>query len=137
RRVNDGMGAYVADELIKQMLWKDIAVAGSEVLILGFTFKENCPDVRNTKVIDVIRRLEKYKVKVCIHDPWADPLQVKHEYGVICMNGEAKQQHYDAILLAVAHDEFKKIDLSQISKNHTVVYDIKSMFPLEMVDARL
>ncbi len=137
RRVNDGMGAYVADELVKQMLWKDIPVSGSKVLVLGFTFKENCPDVRNTKVIDIVRRLEKYKVDVTIHDPWANAAEVKHEYDVVCMNGEAKGQKYDAVLLAVAHNEFKDFNLSEVSNEHTVVYDIKSMLPLEMVNARL
>jgi len=137
RRVNDGMGNYVADELVKQMLWKTIPVAGSKVLILGFTFKENCPDVRNTKVIDIVRRLETYKINVCIHDPWADPVQVEHEYGVVCMNGDAKADKYDAILLAVAHDDFQGIDLAGLCKEDAVVYDIKSMLPLESVDARL
>jgi UDP-N-acetyl-D-galactosamine dehydrogenase len=137
RRVNDGMGAYVADELVKRMLWKTIPVAGSEVLVLGFTFKENCPDVRNTKVIDIVRRLEKYKINVTIHDPWADPKEVEHEYGVVCSNGESKERKYDAILLAVAHNEFKELDLSELCKEQTVVYDIKSMLPLESIDARL
>lgn len=137
RRVNDGMGAYVADELVKRMLWKTIPVAGSEVLVLGFTFKENCPDVRNTKVIDIVRRLEKYKINVTIHDPWADPKEVEHEYGVICSNGDSKERKYDAVLLAVAHNEFKDLDLGQLCKEQTVVYDIKSMLPLESIDARL
>ncbi|NEU08818.1 nucleotide sugar dehydrogenase [Flavihumibacter sp. R14] len=137
RRVNDGMGNYVADELVKNMLWKTIPVAGSEVLVLGFTFKENCPDVRNTKVIDIVRRLETYKIKVTIHDPWADPKQVDHEYGVVCMNGEAKDHKYDAVLLAVAHDEFRDIDISSLCKDHSVIYDIKSLLPLNSVDARL
>lgn len=137
RRVNDGMGAYVADELVKRMLWKTIPVAASEVLVLGFTFKENCPDVRNTKVIDIVRRLEKYKVNVTIHDPWADPKEVMHEYGVVCSNGEATTRKYDAVLLAVAHNEFKGLDLPSLSKEHTVIYDIKSMLPIEDIDARL
>ena len=137
RRVNDGMGSYVADELVKQMLWKSIPIAGSEILVLGFTFKENCPDVRNTKVIDIVRRLETYKIKVTIHDPWADPKQVDHEYGVVCMNGEAKDRKYDAVLLAVAHNEFKDIDILALCKENTVIYDIKSILPLELIDARL
>jgi len=137
RRVNDGMGNYVADELVKQMLWKAIPIAGSEVLVLGFTFKENCPDVRNTKVIDIVRRLETYKIKVTIHDPWADPQQVDHEYGVVCMNGEAKRSKYDAVLLAVAHNEFREMDIAGLCKKDAVIYDIKSMLPLESIDARL
>ncbi|WP_026897154.1 nucleotide sugar dehydrogenase [Daejeonella oryzae] len=137
RRVNDGMGAYVADELIKQMLWKSIPVAGSEILVLGFTFKENCPDVRNTKVIDIVRRLESFKANVNIYDPWADPEQVNHEYGVVCQNGESQNKKYDAIILAVAHDEFKSINIDNLSNENTVIYDIKSMLPLDRIDARL
>lgn len=137
RRVNDGMGAYVADQLIKQMIYKGTHIIDAEVLVLGFTFKENCPDVRNTKVIDIVRRLEEYKVKVCIHDPWANSDQVRQEYGVICQNGESKKRQYDAILIAVAHQEFKTIDLTKLCKENTVVYDIKSVLPNTMVSARL
>lgn len=137
RRVNDGMGAYVADQLIKQMIHKGTHIIGAEVLILGFTFKENCPDVRNTKVIDIVKRLDEYKVKVCVHDPWANFEQVKHEYGVICQNGESKKRKYDGILLAVAHEEFKDLDLTKLCKENSVVYDIKSVLPNEMINARL
>ncbi len=137
RRVNDGMGAYVADELVKQMLWKSISIAGSEILVLGFTFKENCPDVRNTKVIDIVRRLETYKTNITIHDPWADSGQVMHEYHVVCGNGDALDKKYDAIILAVAHEEFRTLDIKNLCKENTVIYDIKSMLPLDMVDARL
>jgi UDP-N-acetyl-D-galactosamine dehydrogenase len=137
RRVNDGMGAYVADELIKKMLVKGIAVKASKVLVLGFTFKENCPDVRNTKVIDIVKRLVEYKVDVTIHDPWANAAEVMHEYGVVCQNGEAKTRKYDAILLAVAHEEFRTYDLVSLAKDESVIYDIKSMLPLDVIDARL
>lgn len=137
RRVNDGMGAYVADELVKRMLWKGTQIINSEILVLGFTFKENCPDVRNTKVIDIVRRLEQYKARVVVHDPWADPQQVEHEYGVICQNGESKDRKYDAVLLAVAHNEFKNIDISALCKENTIVYDIKSTLPVDQVSARL
>jgi len=136
RRVNDGMGSYVADELVKRMV--SIGnVNNIEVLILGFTFKENCPDVRNTKVIDIVRRLEEYNIKVTIHDPWADPEQVKNEYGVICQNGATKERKYDAIVLAVAHQKFRDLDISSMCKENTVVYDIKSMLPESVVDMRL
>jgi len=137
RRVNDGMGSYVADQLIKQMIYNGMHIVDSEVLVLGFTFKENCPDVRNTKVIDIVRKLEEYKVKVCIHDPWANTDEVKHEYGVICQNGESKRRKYDAILIAVAHQEFKELDLTNLCKENTIVYDIKSVLPDTMVSARL
>ena len=137
RRVNDGMGGYVADQLVKRMLTKGTSIAESQVLILGFTFKENCPDVRNTKVIDIIKRLREYQINVCIHDPLADSNQVKHEYGEVCENGESKARKYDAILLAVAHEQFKTLDIASMSKPNTVVYDIKSVLPDSMVDARL
>ncbi|WP_304622298.1 nucleotide sugar dehydrogenase [Pedobacter sp. ASV28] len=137
RRLNDGMGAYVADELVRLMLMKGIIILNSKVLILGFTFKENCPDVRNTKVIDIVRRLESFKINVCIHDPWADPEKVKKEYGVVCQNGEAKERKYDAILLAVAHQAFQDFDLASLRMPHTIVYDIKSVLPNEAVSARL
>jgi UDP-N-acetyl-D-galactosamine dehydrogenase len=131
------MGAYVADEVVKLMLHKGTQVVGSDVLVLGFTFKENCPDVRNTKVIDIVRRLEEYKVNVCIHDPWADPKEVEHEYGVICQNGIEQNQKYDAIIVAVAHNEFKAMKLEEYSKENAVIYDIKCALAAEIADARL
>jgi UDP-N-acetyl-D-galactosamine dehydrogenase len=137
RRVNDGMGAYVAEQLVKAMLSKGTAIAGSEVLILGFTFKENCPDVRNTKVIDIVKRLEEYQIDVSIHDPLADSQQVQNTYGVRCQNGESKKKLYDGILLAVAHQQFHELDLSRMCKKNTVVYDIKNALPHAMVDVRL
>ena len=137
RRVNDGMGAYVAEQLVKAMLSKGTSIAGSEVLILGFTFKENCPDVRNTKVIDIVKRLEEYQIEVSIHDPLADSQQVQNTYGVRCQNGESKKKLYDGILLAVAHQEFIDLDLSRMCKKNTVVYDIKYALPQAMVDVRL
>jgi UDP-N-acetyl-D-galactosamine dehydrogenase len=137
RRINDGMGAYVADQLIKRMICKGTSLIDAEVLILGFTFKENCPDVRNTRVIDIVRRLEEYKVKVHIHDPWANASQAQKVYGIICENGESKHRKYDGILLAVAHAEFKDMDLKALSKPQTVLYDLKAFFPDDMVNARL
>lgn len=137
RRVNDGMGAYVAEQLVKKMISKGTNIANSDVLILGFTFKENCPDVRNTKVIDIVKRLEEYSVRVCIHDPWADSNQVKDVYGIVCQNGESKKRKYDAVLLAVAHLEFKELDIASLCKENTVVYDIKSALPDSVVNARL
>jgi UDP-N-acetyl-D-glucosamine/UDP-N-acetyl-D-galactosamine dehydrogenase len=137
RRLNDSMGGYVADEVVKRMLYKGIQVVGSDVLVLGFTFKENCPDVRNTKVIDIVRRLEEYKINVCIHDPYANPEEVKHEYGVICQDGDIKQRKYDAVILAVAHEAFRNLDVTEFSKENAVVYDIKCALAPETVDARL
>lgn len=137
RRVNDGMGAYVADQLIKQMVQKKTQITGARILILGFTFKENCPDVRNTKVIDIVNRLKEYDIKVTVHDPWANVAHAKREYGIICENGESKTRKYDGILLAVAHQEFKDIDLAPLCKKNTVVYDIKSVLPSAMVSSNL
>lgn len=137
RRVNDGMGAYVADQLVKIMLSKGTNVIGSDVLILGFTFKENCSDVRNTKVIDIVRRLEEYHVKVCIHDPLANSKQVKQEYGITCQNGDFVTKRYDAVLLAVAHKEFINLNVSALCKAGAVIYDIKSFLPDSTVHARL
>ena len=136
RRINDGMGEYVADQVVKLMLKKGIQVLGSNVLVLGFTFKENCPDVRNTKVIDIIKTLEEYNANVTIYDPWANPAIAKHEYGVVLQN-ELPEQHYDAIILAVAHNEFKELDIAHISNGNSVVYDVKGILSEEVIDGKL
>lgn len=136
RRINDGMGEYVADQVVKLMLKKGIQVLGSKILVLGFTFKENCPDVRNTKVIDIIKTLEEYNADVTIYDPWANPAIAKHEYGVELHN-ELPEQHYDAVILAVAHDEFKKLDIAHISNGNSVVYDVKGILSEEVIDGKL
>ncbi|MBS1520098.1 MAG: nucleotide sugar dehydrogenase [Bacteroidetes bacterium] len=136
RRLNDGMGEYVADEVIKLMVRKGIQVIHSKVLLLGFTFKENCPDVRNTRVIDIVRRLKEYKTDVCILDPWADPAEVNREYGVDCINS-AINEKYDAVILAVAHKEFKEMNISAFLKDPAVVYDVKGVLSRDLVDACL
>jgi len=139
RRVNDGMGRYVASEVVKLMLNKDIGVRNSSILVLGFTFKENCPDVRNTKVIDIVKELHTYGVGVTIFDPWASPDAVMHEYGVKTHDqyDEVSNKQYDAIIMAVAHNQFSDINYSALRKSNAVVYDIKSFVPLEHIDARL
>jgi UDP-N-acetyl-D-galactosamine dehydrogenase len=137
RRLNDGMGAYVADEVVKLMLHKGIQVKDSEVLVLGITFKENCPDVRNTRVIDIIKRLEEYNASVCVYDPWADADEVLHEYGVCCKNGNIDGRKFDAIILAVAHKEFLDINIRQFSKSPVVVYDVKAVLNTDIIDSRL
>jgi len=139
RRVNDGMGPYVASEVVKLMLNRDIGVRNSSILVLGFTFKENCPDVRNTKVIDIVKELHAYGVDVTIFDPWASPAAVMHEYGVKTYNqyDEVSNRQYDAIIMAVAHQQFSNINYTNLRKSNAVVYDIKSFVPLEHVDARL
>ncbi|WP_342328514.1 nucleotide sugar dehydrogenase [Pedobacter sp. FW305-3-2-15-E-R2A2] len=136
RRINDRMGIYIADELVKRIV-ASRKMVDCKVLILGFTFKENCPDVRNTKVIDIVRRLREYNIQVVIHDPWADPAQVEREYGVICQNGESKTRKYDAIILAVAHRKFRDIDISAMCNAQTIVYDLKSLLPDKLVNMRL
>jgi len=136
RRMNDSMGSYVASQLIKTMVQKDIKIKGAEILILGFTFKENCPDVRNTKVVDVIAALKDYGVNITIYDPWANEEEVQREYGLYSQK-EMPQHEYDAILLAVAHNEFKEIDLSTFKNKNSVVYDVKNVLEDELIDARL
>lgn len=139
RRVNDGMGAYVAHELVKLMLRKNITVKNSNILVLGFTFKENCPDVRNTKVIDIINELNEYGTELTIYDPWASPAEVKHEYNVNTLDkiDLLKGKKFDAIILAVAHNEFNSLDYSSLMNENAVLYDIKAFIPKDKVDARL
>lgn len=136
RRMNDGMGEYVANETIKLMLKKGIQVLGSHILILGFTFKENCPDVRNTKVIDIYKALREYNLNITVYDPWANPDIVRHEYGIEVTN-ELPREKANAAILAVAHKEFEGMDvLSLLEKKH-VVFDVKGMLDKEIVDGRL
>lgn len=137
RRMNDGMGEYVASQVVKCMIRKGIAVKGANVLVLGFTFKENCPDVRNTKVVDVVNAISEYETNVTIFDPWANPAEVKHEYGLSTLN-TLSENRYDAIILAVAHKEFATISIDALKKNpDSVVYDVKSILPRESVDGVL
>jgi UDP-N-acetyl-D-galactosamine dehydrogenase len=138
RRLNDGMGDYVAHEVVKLMIKKDIAVKDAKILVLGITFKENCPDVRNTRVVDILKTLSDYNVNLTIYDPWADVEEVAHEYGWKSVNTlENAPGQYDAIVLAVAHNEFSTMDLKGLRKEKSVVYDVKGILPLEQIDARL
>lgn len=136
RRLNNSMGSYVATELIKCMVRKGTQISASKCLVLGFAFKENCPDVRNTRVVDIIKELEGYELEIDIYDPWANPTDVQHEYGYTLKN-EIPAVKYDAILLAVAHNEFKKIDFKEYLSNQGVIYDVKGFLPKELVDGRL
>lgn len=136
RRMNDGMGEYVANQIVKLMLKKGIQVLNSNVLILGFTFKENCPDVRNTKVIDIVNSLKEYKINISIYDPWANPNVVKNEYG-ISMLREFPTGKYDAIVLAVCHDKFSNVDINSLRKSNSVIYDVKGSMKKEIIDGRL
>ncbi|WP_180268385.1 nucleotide sugar dehydrogenase [Sphingobacterium sp. 1.A.4] len=135
RRLNDSMGEYVASQVVKTMIKKGINVNGAEVLMLGVTFKENCPDVRNTKIVDVIRALEDYGIKVTTYDHWANPAEVKHEYGIdsVC---ELPSNKYDAIILGVAHHEFLNIEFEKLKRENAVVYDVKGYLSSE-VDGKL
>ena len=136
RRMNDGMGDYVANQVIKLMLKKGIQVLGSNILILGFTFKENCPDVRNTKVFDIVKSLREYNLNITIYDPWANAAAAKHEYGIDIVD-KIDSQQFDAAVLAVAHNEFKVLDIKKFLKKNHIIYDVKGMLPKEMVDGRL
>ena len=136
RRMNDGMGEYVANEVVKLMLKKGIQVLGANILILGFTFKENCPDVRNTKVIDIYNALREYNVNITIYDPWANPAIVEHEYGIKVTN-QLPMKKYDTAILAVAHKEFTELDiLSMLNVNH-IIYDVKGFLDKQIVNGRL
>ncbi|MBN3582433.1 nucleotide sugar dehydrogenase [Algoriphagus aestuarii] len=137
RRLNDSMGKHVATETIKLMMRKDLKVIDSKVLILGFTFKEDCPDVRNTRVIDIYQELLSYDINVDVYDPWASAAEVMHEYGIEIINGGAKPvlEEYSAIILAVAHQEFKNWPLQK--SDSQVIFDVKSVLGKELVDSRL
>jgi len=137
RRLNDGMGSYIADEVIKLMVQKGIQVVGSKALVLGFTFKENCPDVRNTKVIDIVQQLKNYHIKVDIHDPWASTGEVMHEYGINLLSELPQGGRYDAVIIAVAHRQFKYEMIRDLCDERCVLYDVKAVFRKELVDARL
>jgi len=137
RRLNDGMGPYVADEVIKLMVRKGIQVVGSKALVLGITFKENCPDVRNTKVIDIINHLKNYHIQVDVHDPWADPKEVAHEYGIETMKEMPTDCNYDAVIVTVAHKEFDYTMIKKLCSDPCVIFDVKAVLDKELVDARL
>ena len=137
RRMNDGMGEYVANQTIKLMLKKSIQVIGSEILILGFTFKENCPDVRNTKVIDIYKALNEYNLKITVYDPWANPAIVKHEYGIDVTNELPVGKTFDAAILAVAHNKFNDLDITSLLKPHHVLFDVKAFLDRSLIDGRL
>ncbi|WP_367103874.1 Vi polysaccharide biosynthesis UDP-N-acetylglucosamine C-6 dehydrogenase TviB [uncultured Psychrobacter sp.] len=139
RRLNDGMGEYVTTQLIKTMIKKRIQVEGARVLILGLSFKENCPDVRNTKIIDIVHELEEYNIEVDIYDPWVDNEEAQREYNVTPID-KPQSQHYDGIILAVAHSEFTDMGIDNIralGKDKHVLYDLKYVFDKEEADIRL
>ena len=139
RRINDGMGSYVATQMVKKLSSKKIHIDEAKVLVMGFTFKGDCPDVRNTKVINIIKELQSFNIKVDVHDSWAEPCEVKHEYGIE-LTSELKDNFYDGIILAVDHSELKDMGIEKVralGKQNHVVYDVKYVFPLDAADIRL
>jgi UDP-N-acetyl-D-galactosamine dehydrogenase len=136
RRLNDGMGAYVANQVIKCMNKKGVIVKDAKILLLGFTFKENCPDVRNTKIVDIYTTLQEYTNNITVYDPWANPAIVKHEYEIDITN-TLNMEKYDAVILGVAHKEFLDINIKELVAENGVVYDVKGILPRDIVDGRL
>ncbi len=139
RRLNDGMGAYVANQTIKCMNKKGILVKDAKILILGITFKENCPDIRNTKVVDIYHTLTEYTSNITIYDPWANPEQVKREYGIQVENSELiiKDSKFDVCIAAVSHKQFEELDILSLLNEKYVIYDVKCMLDRNIVDGRL
>jgi UDP-N-acetyl-D-galactosamine dehydrogenase len=135
RRLNDNMGFYVAQQVIKLMIQKGQQIAKARVLMLGITFKENCPDIRNSRAIDVVTELTDFGCTVEVYDPWANFEEVKHEYGISLISNPSGS--YDAVILAVSHEQFKTMDIKSLSNGHGVIYDIKGLLPKELVDGRL
>lgn len=139
RRINDGMGQYIAAEVVKLMIKKEQRIAKAKVLVMGITFKENCPDIRNSHAIDVVRGLHDFGCRVTVFDPWADPEDVMREYGRKSVKDAAEipEKEYDAVVLAVAHRDFRDFDVRRCLKEKAVVFDIKGFLPRELVDGRL
>lgn len=137
RRLNDGMGAYVANQVIKCMNLKGAKVKDAKILILGITFKENCPDIRNTKVVDIYHTLQEYTDNITVYDPWADAARVKKEYGVDTVANLPEGEKYDAVILAVAHNDFASVDFKSLINEDGVIYDVKGILPRDIIDARL
>jgi len=139
RRLNDRMGEYVATQLIKEMVKQRIQVVGSKILIMGLSFKENCPDIRNTKIVDMVNALKEYDLDLDIYDPWVDIEEAKHEYGLTPIT-QLQNNHYDAVILAVAHDEFKNmslVDFQALLKENYILYDLKYILDAQESDLRL
>jgi UDP-N-acetyl-D-galactosamine dehydrogenase len=137
RRVNDNMGMYVANKVVKLMIEKGHIVKGSSALILGITFKENCPDVRNTKVVDIYSELTQFGINVDVYDPWADQFEVKKEYGIDILQHLNNNKQYESVIIAVAHDEFLSINYDLFRENSAVIFDTKSFLDRSLIDSRL
>jgi UDP-N-acetyl-D-galactosamine dehydrogenase len=136
RRLNDSMGAYVANQFIKLLIQRDRKIKGQDVLVLGITFKENCPDIRNSRVIDIIKELQAFEINPIVYDPWADKDEVYHEYGLTLLDKIEDLNQYQGIIVAVGHDEFLTLDLPT-GESKPILYDVKGIFPKEKVDSRL
>jgi len=136
RRLNDSMGAYVATQFIKLLIQSEKKIKGQDVLVLGITFKENCPDIRNSRVIDIIRELQSYEINISVYDPWADKNEVLHEYGLNLVDKIDDFSKYQGVIAAVGHEEFLHLDIPA-GENRPIIYDVKGIFPKEKVDARL
>ena len=140
RRVNDEMSRFVADKVIKLMIKKGLRILDSNILLLGITFKENCPDIRNTKTVDIVDELQEFGCKLDIYDPWADQAEVKHEYGIKTLDKDVNiySKKYDAVILAVSHEQFAELDMAKLTNgDKSVIFDIKGFLPKDMVDGRL
>ena len=138
RRINDSMGSFVASEIVKKMVQKDIAVKGAKALLLGFTFKENCPDVRNTRVIDIYHDLIEFGLDITVYDPWINPHEVEIEYDIVVKNdASVLEEKYSTLILAVSHNAFLGIDIKSLKEEKSVVFDIKGFLPEDLTDARL
>ena len=138
RRINDSMGSFVASEIVKKMVQKDIPVKGAKALLLGFTFKENCPDVRNTRVIDIYHDLIEFGLDITIYDPWINPHEVEIEYDIVVKNdASVLEEKYSTLILAVSHNAFLEIDIKSLKEEKSVVFDIKGFLPEDLTDARL
>ena len=137
RKTNDSMGVFIANEILNLMIKKDIILKDADILIFGFAFKENCPDVRNTKVIDIINYFNKKNTKLTVLDPWANPDEVMKEYGINSVKKLPDDKKYDAIVLAVAHDQFKNLNINSLKKENSIVYDVKNLFSKDKKDKNL
>lgn len=137
RRLNDSMGAFVASQVIKLMIRRDLKIKGAKILNLGITFKENCPDIRNSKAIDVIRSLEDYGAELTVYDPWASPQEVKEEYGIRLVTESGNLEKYDAVILTVSHHQFRELHIEKYMQPNSVLYDVKGFLKKDRIDGRL
>ncbi len=137
RRLNDGMGSYIANEVVKLMLKNEIKILRSKILLMGITFKENCPDIRNTRVIDIYNELRDYDIQVDVFDPWADPEEVKREYNIEMVQNPAQNDYYDGLILAVSHDKYLNFDFKSYLKSNGIIYDVKGVLPKNITSGRL